>query len=231
MIKVANAFLESLKKEVHAHPAMNHPFLKKFGEGKLKPEGPRIFAEQYYQYSRNFSMYLAMLISIIPDEPARKPLIKNLYEEYGGRSEEQRDMDLELVHANIFRGFCNAVGADLGHVVPLPETSLFVERYFNLPKLHYIEAIAALGPGTEYIVPYIYRPIFDGLIKLGYKKEDLLFFDAHITLDVEHSENIWESMEPYADNPEHQELMKRGTKYMLDARQVFWSGLERVCCL
>ncbi|MEK7241544.1 MAG: iron-containing redox enzyme family protein, partial [Planctomycetota bacterium] len=85
--KVRSPFVESLKKEVHAHSAMTHSFLKKFGEGKIKPEGPKIFAEQYYQYSKHFSRYLAAVISIIPDEPAREPLIKNLYEEYGGRAE------------------------------------------------------------------------------------------------------------------------------------------------
>lgn len=231
MVKTTEKFLENLKKEVHAHPCMNHPFLTKFGEGKIKPEGPRVFAEQYYQYSKHFSRYLASVISIIPDEPAREPLIKNLYEEYGGRAEEQRGMNLDLVHANIFRRFCEATGADLVNAEPIPETSLFVERYFNLPKLHYIEAIAALGPGTEYIVPYIYKPIFEGLKKMGYKKDDLLFFEAHITLDVEHGENIWHSLEPYAEMEENHELIRRGTKYMLDARQVLWNGLERECCL
>ena len=229
--KVRSPFVESLKKEVHAHPAMNHSFLKKFGEGKIKPEGPKIFAEQYYQYSKHFSRYLAAVISIIPDEPAREPLIKNLYEEYGGRAEEQKEMDLELVHANIFRKFCTAVGANLETTKPLPETSLFVERCFHLNELHFVEALGALGPGIEYTVPFIYKPIYDGLKKKGYKEADLLFFAAHITLDVEHGENIWHSIEPYTRSSENQERIRRGAMYMLDARKVLWDGLERACCL
>jgi pyrroloquinoline quinone (PQQ) biosynthesis protein C len=229
--KVRSPFVESLKKEVHAHPAMNHSFLKKFGEGKIKPEAGKIFAEQYYQYSKHFSRYLAAVISIIPDEPAREPLIKNLYEEYGGRAEEKRGMDLELVHANIFRRFCKAAGANLETTKILPETSLFVERYFHIKELHFVDALGALGPGTEYIVPYIYKPIYDGLKKKGYKEDDLLFFSAHISLDVEHGENIWESIAPYTKSSENQERIRSGAMYVLDARKVLWDGLERVCCL
>ncbi|MCP4364716.1 MAG: iron-containing redox enzyme family protein [Planctomycetes bacterium] len=230
---VAEKFFDQLRKEIHSHPAMTHSFLKRFAEGDLKKEGPRIFAEQYYQYSKHFSRYLAFVIGTIPDEPAREPLIKNLFEEYGGREEEQRGMDLDLVHANIFRSFCKATGADPDHlddVALLPETSLFVERYFNLPNLDFVTGLGALGPGTEYIVPYIYEPISKGLTKMGYKKEDILFFDAHIELDVEHAENIWHSISPYANKEENHEKLRHGTLYMLESRQVFWSGLERECC-
>jgi pyrroloquinoline quinone (PQQ) biosynthesis protein C len=231
--RVRSKFIEDLKKEIHAHPAMTHSFLKKFGEGKIRPEAPKIFAEQYYQFSKHFSRYLAAVISIIPEEPAREPLIKNLYEEYGGRAEEQKGMDLELVHANLFRKFCKSAGANLETTKPFPETSLFVERYlYRLREIHWIEALGALGPGTEYIVPYFYKPILDGLKKSKkFTDNDLLFFEAHITLDVEHGENIWDSIEPYSSTPEQQQLLRTGTYYALDARKVLWDGLERACCL
>lgn len=230
--KVRSPFIESLKKEIHTHPAMTHSFLKKFGEGKIRPEAAKIFAEQYYQYSKHFSRYLAAVISIIPEEPAREPLIKNLYEEYGGRAEEGKEMSLEMVHANIFRKFCKAAGANLEAAKPFPETSLFVERYlYRLRELHWVEALGALGPGTEYIVPYIYKPIYDGLKKKGYSEDDLLFFSAHINLDVEHGENIWDSIEPYSKTRENQGRVRDGAMYILDARKVLWDGLERACCL
>ncbi len=228
--KVRSPYIESLKKEIHQHPAMTHSFLKKFGDGKIKPEAGKVFAEQYYQYSKHFSRYLAAVISIIPDEAARQPLIKNLYEEYGGRAEEGKEMDIELLHANIFRKFCKSAGANLETAKPFPETSLFVERYFHLHELHFVEALGALGPGTEYIVPYIYKPVYEGLKKKGFKEDDLLFFSAHINLDVEHGENIWDSIEPYTKTPENQELVRKGAIYILDARKVLWDGLERACC-
>jgi pyrroloquinoline quinone (PQQ) biosynthesis protein C len=65
---------------------------------------------------------------------------------------------------------------------------------------------------------------------MGYSKEDILFFDAHIELDVEHAENIWHSITPYANKEENHEKLRHGTLYMLESRQVFWSGLERECC-
>lgn len=229
--KIRGTFIESLKKDVLAHPALNHSFLKKFNNKQIKPEGPKIFAEQYYQYSKHFSRYLAAVIAVIPDEPARQPLIKNLFEEYGGRVEEQKGMNLELLHANLFRRFCEAARANLKTAIPLPETSLFVERYLHLNSLHFLEALGALGPGTEFAVPYFYEPIYNGLKKMGYKEDVLLFFSAHINLDVEHGENIWESIEPYINNTENQERIRRGAMHVLDARKVLWDGLERTCCL
>ena len=77
-----------------------------------------------------FARYLAALVAITPDEAARAPLIKNLGEEYGGRQEENQEMDAERTHPAIFRGFLRSVGIDtepeaLHAIKPLPETKLF----------------------------------------------------------------------------------------------------------
>ncbi|MEE9514819.1 MAG: iron-containing redox enzyme family protein, partial [Candidatus Brocadiales bacterium] len=59
--------------------------------------------------------------------------------------------------------------------------------------------------GTESIVPYIYRPIYEGLKKEPTLNEkDIEFFAIHMTLDIEHSANIKEALLEYAERPENQ---------------------------
>lgn len=227
-----NEFFDKLERDCLNHPALTHSYLDKLNKGKANRAAIKIFAEQYYCFSRHFARYLAAAVAACPNEAARAPLIKNLFEEYGGRSEENKGMDAELTHPAIFRMFLKAAGVDtsprgLEAIKPLPETKLFVEKYLNLGNMHYIEALGALGPGTEYIVPTMYTPIREGCRKAGFSEDDVLFFSAHIELDVEHGANIRTSLMPFAQTEEDQARIRRGAMDVLDARTVLWNGLER----
>jgi pyrroloquinoline-quinone synthase len=228
----ASDFVDKLQEDCLNHKALNHSYLKRFENRELTKNHVKIFAEQYYCFSRHFSRYLAALVAITPDEGARAPLIKNLGEEYGARQEENRDMDPELTHPAIFRAFLRSVGIDtspeaLNAIKPLPETKLFVDKYLNIRYLNYIEAFGALGPGTEYIVPKMYTSVREGCRGAGLTEDEVLFFSAHIELDVEHAEGIKESLLPFAQTEDHQEIMRFGAMDFLDARVVLWDGLER----
>jgi len=228
----AGDFIDQLQEDCLEHPAMKHSYLMKFKNREVNKDHVKLFGEQYYCFSRHFSRYLAALVAITPDEASRAPLIKNLHEEYGGRQEENRDMDAERTHPAIFRAFLRSVGIDtspkaLDAIKPLPETKLFVDKYLNIRFLNYIEAFGALGPGTEYIVPQMYTYIREGCRGAGLSEDDVLFFSAHIELDVEHAEGIKNSLLPFAQTEDHQELMRFGAMDFLDARSVLWDGLER----
>ena len=232
MAQSANAFFDQLEKDCLNHPALTHSYLDKLNKGKADRGAIKILAEQYYCFSMHFSRYLAAAVAACPNEAARAPLIKNLFEEYGGRSEENKGMDAELTHPAIFRMFLKAAGVDttpsgLEAIKALPETKLFVEKYLNLGNMHYVAALGALGPGTEYIVPTMYTPMREGCRKAGFSEDDVLFFSAHIELDVEHGANIRTSLMPFADTDENQRLMREGAMDVLDARVVLWNGLER----
>ena len=228
----ASDFVDKLQEDCLNHTALNHSYLDRFKNKELNKDHVKLFAEQYYCFSRHFARYLASLVAITPDEGARAPLIKNLGEEYGARQEENQDMDAERTHPAIFRAFLRSVGIDtspeaLNAIKPLPETKLFVDKYLNIHYLNYIEAFGALGPGTEYIVPQMYTLVREGCRGAGLSEDDVLFFSAHIELDVEHAEGIKESLLPFAKTDDEQKLMRFGAMDFLDARCVLWDGLER----
>ncbi len=221
-------YLESLEEEIRLHPAMNHPFLKKFSGGKLTLDRIRIFARQYYLYSRWFTRYVSAVIANMPDERPRAYLVENLYQESG-------EGDPQQSHPAIFRRFLTALRLDAAEVErtePLPETRLFIHEYLYVcSNGHFLEALGALGPGTESIVPYIYHPIYEGLRKEPLlNEEDVEFFTLHMRLDVEHSANIKEALLEYAVTSENQALIRQGAMEILGARTVLWNGLERACC-
>ncbi len=224
----AQDYFERLEEDIRVHPALHHPFLEKFRQGKLSLDRIRIFARQYYLYSRWFSRYLAAIAANIPDEGPRAFLIENLYQEYG----EENNFD---AHPAIFRRFMNALRLDPHEVEetePLPEMRLFIHEYlFTSKEGHFLESLGAIGPGTESIVPYIYRPIYEGLKKEPSLNEaDIEFFSLHMTLDIEHSANIKEALLQYAETEQNQRLIRNGAMAALSARTVLWNGLERVCC-
>ncbi len=221
-------YFEQLEEEIREHPALTHPFLEKFRQGKLSLDRIRIFARQYYLYSRWFGRYLSAVVANIPDERPRAFLIKNLYQEYGEGNPANS-------HPAVFRCFMKALRLDSREVEegePLPETRLFIHEYlFTCREGHFLEALGAMGLGTESIVPYIYRPIYEGLKKEPtLNEEDIEFFPIHMTLDIEHSANIKEALLEYAERQENQKLIRQGAMNALSARTVLWNGLERACC-
>ncbi len=221
-------YLESLEEEIRLHPALHHSFLNKFSIGKLSLDRIRLFARQYYLYSKLFPLYVASVIANIPDDKPRAYLVKNLYEEGG-------ENNISQTHVAIFKRFLGSLRLDSSEIErtePLPETRMFIHEYLFVCKhSHFLEALGALGPGTESIVPYIYHPIYEGLRKEpSLQERDLEFFALHMQLDVEHSANIKEALLEYAVTKENQALIRRGAMEILAARVVLWNGLERACC-
>lgn len=229
MAKSAEKFFDELNVKCQNHIAVKgHPFLRKFGEGKVSPAGIKKFAEQYYLFSRWFTRYLAAVVANTPYENARRPLVQNLWEEIGLEENESS-------HPNLFRRFVRAAGVDMSKLEEadaLPCTRVFIDEYlFICRDGHFLESMGALGPGTEAVVPYFYRPIWEGLKKSGkFTKDDIFFFEAHIELDVEHGKNIQNAIMPYATDDASQKMIADGAKKILDIRTVLWDGLEKACC-
>lgn len=155
------------------------------------------------------------------------------------RDQLQRVVDAEereardLTHPAIFRRFLRAL--DLapeapGRIEPLPETSLMINEYHQVCRNgHWLEGMGAMGPGTECVVPTLYTFLRDGIERSGLlKPEDYLFWTIHIHCDDGHGANIIAGMRPYADTEENQRRIADGTRRVLDARAVWFDGMERM---
>jgi pyrroloquinoline quinone (PQQ) biosynthesis protein C len=282
----AKAFLTQLESEVAEHPALNHPFLRRFASEQLSREHLVDFAIQHYMYSRFFVRNVAAVVSNVPDERARSLLIENMYEEVG-EPLKQRDRAyvflmevglitsaqlaealmavgpqgdvtqylveqgvvrrevvdtlvqsrtaqlLELTHPALFRRFLRSLDVSpemVATVEPLPETANFIREFEAVCRNgHWLEAMGALGPGTESVVPTLYGYILSGIKRSGtMSPSDYVFWTIHVHCDEGHGANILLAIESYLDRRENRELVMKGVNRILNARKLWFDGLERM---
>lgn len=136
----------------------------------------------------------------------------------------------DLTHPALFRRFLSALGlegAELERLEALPSTDDFNATYRGLCReAHWLEGLAAMGPGTEGIVPNLYTKILEGIRKSEVvSPADYVFWTIHVHCDEGHARNIVEAMAPYAGDAASQQLIWRGTMRALDARASWFDGL------
>jgi pyrroloquinoline quinone (PQQ) biosynthesis protein C len=136
----------------------------------------------------------------------------------------------DLTHPALFRRFLNALqldAAELQRIEPIAETEQFNASYRSLCRdSHWLEGLSAMGPGTECVVPTLYRQILQGIQNSGLVSvADYVFWTVHVHCDDGHGRNIIEAMQPYADDSLHQQRMLNGAMSALDARQAWFDGL------
>jgi pyrroloquinoline quinone (PQQ) biosynthesis protein C len=138
----------------------------------------------------------------------------------------------DLTHPALFRRFLSALGLDadeLSEITPIEETMEVNAAYRALCRDgHWLEGLAAMGPGTECVVPTIYKQILKGIAESGFvAPADYVFWTVHVHCDDGHGRNIIEAMRPYATDLEARQMMMRGALGALDARRSWFDGLER----
>lgn len=219
-------FLGRLKREVIGHPALTHPFLERFGDGDVSPEGVRTFAIQYYRHVRVSRLYLAAVISNCrDDEGLQLALADILFDEYGHLNPEE-------THPALYRRFMRALDITEGEWESprtLPETAAYISTHYELcrhPDVRY--GLGALGPASEWPVPPIYVRLAEGLKKAaGLPDAALEIFTSHVTMDVEHARIMMDAVAPYAEDETGQSNVREGAMRSLDARSVMMDGLYK----
>src|SRR5690606_35018981 len=137
---------------------------------------------------------------------------------------------LEVTHPALFRRFLGALGVSSEVVAaaePLPETSQFVREFEAVCRSgHWLEAMGALGPGTESVVPRIYGHILAGIRRSdAMDPDDYVFWTLHVHCDEGHGEHIELAIEAYLDRPENRRLVTKGAMRVLNARKQWFDAL------
>lgn len=225
MTEAAAAFLDALEAEVRHHPALHHPFLRRFTAGALGRLQLWAFGLQHYQLVRVFTRYLEALVKSIPEPEVREWLCRVLEDEYA------RPYSHERSHPALYRRFLRALGLaaeDWERAEALPETRAFIERHLELTALRQpTVGLGAVGPGHEWAIPTMFAYLVDGLRKSGLGEEPLEYFTLHMAQDLEHARILRAVLARYAGIPENQARIREGALASLDARARFWQGLER----
>ena len=217
-------FVRRLRAAVEEHPAVRHPFLRRFADGRLARWQIWGYASQHYHLVSFFPSYLEAVAARTPD-PAVRHVLREIVEE-----ERMRPRAFERSHAALYRRFLRAIGFPEGEwerVTLLPETQAFVTTHLDLMHRSWLLGLGALGPGHELAIPRMFGYLVDGLERsLELDREALEYFHLHIDLDVTHGRILEEALARWATRDETQEEIRRGAHTSLEARAAFWSALE-----
>jgi pyrroloquinoline-quinone synthase len=219
-----NTFIQDLQDEIEQHVAVHHPFLKKFSTLPLSIGQIQQFGLQHYQLVKIFVNYMTILQPRIPD-PSTSSLFRHVYDDEFGQHTIFRS------HPALYRNFLKRLGLqdnDWGRVAPLPEVSRFVELHMEITRDEDFRiGLGAIGPGHEFSIPHMFSYLVKGIEKnTSLEPEDYEYFTFHIIQDKHHAE-IFNELISHFDTPEDRKLIREGALKSLEARRIFWNGLEK----
>jgi pyrroloquinoline-quinone synthase len=226
-ISAAADFLRQLDSEIHAHPFLTDPFMKRMSTpGAISREQARRFAVLYYPHIFRTRLYQANTLGISPDESIQFVLAEILYDEYGNG-------DKSRSHPAIYRKFMRALEVPQSEysIEPrFPELVQYIDAMMHLTQSgDWLAAAAAVGIASEWPIPKYYGDLLIGLRSVpGIAEDDLELFTSHIGIDEHHSAMMHEALAPYAESANEQLRIRAGVAANLDARRVMLQGLNRL---
>ena len=218
-------FIQQLENEVRAHPAVQHPFLKKFSTEPLTLKQIQSFGLQHYQLVKVFVTYMTNLLPKFPDGAGNRYFGPIFNDEFG-------QWTIFRSHAALYRNFLKALGLEEeagGRVRLLPERAWFIETHLEITRSkEFLIGLGAIGPAHEFSIPIMFSDLVAGLRRnTQLSGKEMEYFLMHIVEDVEHAKLFNEAITHYAADAEGQEKVRQGTLRSLEARKIFWDGLHR----
>ncbi|MDB9413553.1 cupin domain-containing protein [Microcystis aeruginosa] len=238
--------MENLIEEALSHRAINHPYLLALEKGEFQhtDEVLKDFASQYGAYSDWFSRYLTAVISKLENPTHRNHLLKNLAEENGHLQDEEieaiqklgikDEWVQEIPHPQLFKRFQEAMGVDSTQT-PCVEVEIWRESFLSLLQNgSSLQAIGAIGLGTESVVKFIYKHIIEAIKKhTSLSLQQYVFFPLHTEVEDEHSLTLVEIAKELASESEQAVLeLRKGMLKALNLRAAYWDNMyERALAL
>jgi pyrroloquinoline-quinone synthase len=220
----AARFLAELRREIEAHPAVNHLFLARCATSPFARGDYRIFGENHYPLVCVFTSYLERLLVRAEASDAKLWLAKVLVDEYGEGSEGHD-------HATLYARFLTATGSDVPERptlrVPAPAFAFVTEHRRLVRDEPFLVGLGAVGPGHEWAIPKMFEAVIPGLRRAGFSEDEIGYFTLHVGQDVDHGAWLEEALHRFCRTDEARMLVRRGAMKSLEARGRFWSGVQR----
>lgn len=221
----AKRFLSELRREIEAHPGVNHLFLARCATSPFAREDYRVFGENHFPLVCVFTSYLERLLVRAPSSDSKLWLAKVLVDEYGEGSEGED-------HATLYAHFLRSAGSDVPDriattKVPAPALAFVTEHRRIVGTEPFLVGLGAVGPGHEWAIPKMFDAVIPGLQRAGFRPAEINYFTLHVAQDVDHGTWLEEALLRFGDTETARERIRRGALLSLDARARFWSGVQR----
>jgi pyrroloquinoline quinone (PQQ) biosynthesis protein C len=201
----AKQFTERLSADCYALNALDTPFLKMLGAGKLSAEDWKYFAYQLLAPAGDFTRMLAIASVRFPFELSLS-VCENLYEEAGEGVSER-------AHVNLLYRFARHFGVDTGEEALLDWTCPEILANTNAQNrmLWHYEMGWSLGSNflMERLLPPEFGRVRDALVAAGLTDEVLEWFTVHLVADEEHAADWLRIIEEHFSAPEDRRIAYR----------------------
>jgi len=197
---------------------LKHTFYQAWSKGELSQATLQTYAAQYYSQVQSFPRFISRTHTACPVIEARKVLLENLVDE------ELHGTD----HPALWMQFAEGMGAKKERVlseIPLPETTLMVDKFYELAERDWRDGLCALY-AYESQVPAVSASKIEGLKKFYgiHDARTLEFFTAHQVYDVGHAQQVANLIERYVEPAQ----AERATHEAAQALHGFLDGMCRV---
>lgn len=166
---------------------------------------------QFYFAVTFFNRPMSVLVAKIPHAHLRIEILKNIWEEHGNG-------DLKKAHSNTFIEFLKNIGCistqDIQKRELWPEVRIFNTCLSGVCVLdNYMVGVAMMGM-IERMFCEISSVIGNSILDIGWlTQENLIHYNLHEKLDVQHSEDFFEVIsESYEKNEENKYYIEQGLK-------------------
>lgn len=217
-----SAFLARLDEVIASHSMLDHPFYRKWNDGRLSLETLQDYVRQYYAHVAAFPAYVSAVHSHCEEIPVRQMLLENLIEEEHGPEN----------HPELWLRLCDGLRVDRSSVKNaslLPETRESVARLKLLTQReNFCEGLAALY-SYESQIPEVARTKREGL-KKHFGIDDpraVSFFTVHETADVIHSQVERDILAEQCATAEEQNRVLSAAEEAAKALLHFLDGVDR----
>ncbi|MGZ8219774.1 TenA family transcriptional regulator [Methylomagnum sp.] len=195
-------------------------FIRRCRDRRITRPELTTFIKQHYWYSRNFTRYLAALLSNLENEADSLALTHNLFDEMGFGEAGN------IPHSLLYRNMAQRMELQFDQAPFTSTTSLADTMLACCRSPNVMVGLGALCVGAEGIVPHVYAAIVEGFLAVGEVRENLLFFTLHIDCDDDHAATMRKIIErELAERPDALDALSYGAETAIKARIRFFEGL------
>jgi pyrroloquinoline-quinone synthase len=211
-----------LKHEVENHPVLNCKWLSDKKENLSKSDLVLWLSQEYF-VSVEFVNWFLWTASLTNDIDAKILLVHNIWEELG-------EGNTDKSHVKVLTKFLKDIGIFESDLQILTHTERYLHDMKDLTNSNFYSALGALGPANEYLLKLEYGQMYESYQKLR-KLQNLpqaFFFEVNLKADESHSDQLFKLIEKVCNDSEKRNKVIEGNRKALDARLLFYKGLEKV---
>lgn len=216
-------FREELSVEVGRHPVLTANHWLEQRERRMDRQDLTLWLKQEYFVSVAFVNWFLYAAALSDSVESKIVLVQNIWEELGeGKPDE--------AHVSILRRFLSEMGETVSEADLLPETSSYLSIMQRIVNSDFYSALGALGPANEYLLKLEYGRMFASYreLKSRIPLPEGKFFQVNLEADESHAEKMFALIETVATDSEKRDQVREGMVQALDARLLFYEGLQRV---